>query len=321
MDGILLKGFLFYPSFHDALEGLDDATYGKLTRALADYAFKNKEPKLTGLEKMFFDMAKPLIDKSKAKSNAGKTGGQNGAGVSRNKGNNNASKKVSNQYQNNNKTIAKQNQNESESISNQYQNNNKTIRDIDIDIDIDIDKDIEGDIDKDKTDISNNLFKNTELENIDIEKKKVIKEKKHKYGEFNNVLLTDKENTALAEKFKDDAILIIDNFSSLKEMKGYKYKSDYLAILNWGAKAFYEKKNEPTESNPIQYAHTETDEQGNTIAIWPDGFRARLGVGEYLNANGEREYNKQYPSVPRDAKPRPSRDYFFNRESKTWTTA
>ena len=313
MDGILLKGFLFYPSFHDALEGLDDATYGKLTRALADYAFKNKEPKLTGLEKMFFDMAKPLIDKSKAKSNAGKTGGQNGAGVSRNKGNNNASKKVSNQYQNNNKTIAKQNQNESESISNQYQNNNKTIRDIDIDID----KDIEGDIDKDKKDISNSLYSSTELEDIDIEKKKVIKEKKQTrfipptIDEI-SAYCQERKNNVNAEKF-------FSHYESVGWMIGKNKMKDWRrAVITWELN----DKDRPSYSAPPQpTTRTETDENGNTIAIWPDGFMARLGVGEYINANGEREYNKQYPSVPRDAKPRPSRDYFFNRESKTWTTA
>ena len=33
----------------------------------------------------------------------------------------------------------------------------------------------------------------------------------------------------------------IQNFSELKEMKGYKYKSDYLALRNWGVSAYREK--------------------------------------------------------------------------------
>ena len=73
---------------------------------------------------------------------------------------------------------------------------------------------------------------------------------------------------------------------------------------------------------PIQQStKVTTDEQGNRIAIWADGTTARLGVGEYINAQGEREYNKQLPFVPRTATPRPGRDFFFNRESNTWTTA
>ena len=57
---------------------------------------------------------------------------------------------------------------------------------------------------------------------------------KRKYGEFQNVLLTDKEleklNTAFSEA---GAKLLIEKLSSGKQAKGYKYKSDYAAILTW----------------------------------------------------------------------------------------
>jgi hypothetical protein len=70
----------------------------------------------------------------------------------------------------------------------------------------------------------------------------IPKEKKHKNGTYQNVLLSDSELKKLCDTLgPDKAKAVIDNFSELKEMKGYKYKSDYLALKNWGIEA-YEKK-------------------------------------------------------------------------------
>ncbi len=58
------------------------------------------------------------------------------------------------------------------------------------------------------------------------------KEPKHKYGEYHHVLLTDKE----FEKLEDAVInreYWIKQLDDGIEMKGYKYKSHYLAILSW----------------------------------------------------------------------------------------
>lgn len=80
-------------------------------------------------------------------------------------------------------------------------------------------------------------------------KKEKPKVEKHKYGEFENVLLTDDEYQKLKYEHPTDADAIINNFSQLKEMKGYVYKSDYLALRNWGIRAFYEQKQ---RSKPIE---------------------------------------------------------------------
>ena len=76
----------------------------------------------------------------------------------------------------------------------------------------------------------------------------IPKEKKHKNGTYQNVLLSDSELKKLCETLgPDKAKAVIDNFSELKEMKGYKYKSDYLAIKKWGIEA-YEKKNATSQN-------------------------------------------------------------------------
>jgi len=59
--------------------------------------------------------------------------------------------------------------------------------------------------------------------------------KKHKYGEYKNVLLADDELEKLKSKFSDWRERI-ESMSSGVAMKGYKYKSHYLAILKWAEK-------------------------------------------------------------------------------------
>ena len=74
----------------------------------------------------------------------------------------------------------------------------------------------------------------------DKEKKKKTK---HKYGEYKNVLLTDDEyNKLLVQYGQVNLDKIITYFDKELEMKDYKYKSHYLVILKWAAKAALEQR-------------------------------------------------------------------------------
>ena len=64
---------------------------------------------------------------------------------------------------------------------------------------------------------------------------------KHKYGEYNNVLLTDAELEKLKSEYADWKDRI-ERLSSYIESKGAKYKSHYATIRNWARK---DKKEEP----------------------------------------------------------------------------
>lgn len=95
-------------------------------------------------------------------------------------------------------------------------------------------------------DIISNSLSNSNYNSISyIEEKENNKEKepKHKYGEYKNVLLTDKEleklNTEFGESQTEQAIVYLDEYI---EMKGYKAKSHYLAIRKWVYKAVKEHK-------------------------------------------------------------------------------
>lgn len=75
---------------------------------------------------------------------------------------------------------------------------------------------------------------------LDKEKKKNTK---HKYGEYKNVLLTDEEYNKLLEQYGSSSIeTIITYLDEYIEMKGTKYKSHYLVIKKWGAKAALEQR-------------------------------------------------------------------------------
>lgn len=90
------------------------------------------------------------------------------------------------------------------------------------------------DIDKNRIDI----------DNIEKEKNKEKKKNtKHKHGEYKNVLLTDEEYNKLLEQYGSSSLeTIITYLDEYIEMKGTKYKSHYLVIKKWGAKAALEQR-------------------------------------------------------------------------------
>ena len=92
--------------------------------------------------------------------------------------------------------------------------------------------------------INNNNNKNNENNNIP-------KPQKHKYGEYNHVLLTDEERDKLMNEYGVqetlEAITFLDEYI---EMKGYKAKSHYLCMRKWVFKALREQnqKNKPQQN-------------------------------------------------------------------------
>lgn len=72
---------------------------------------------------------------------------------------------------------------------------------------------------------------------------------KHKYGEHQNVLLTDDEYQKLMERFPEDYNDHINELSNGLALYGYKYKSHYLAILKWAEK---DKKQNKTQRSETQ---------------------------------------------------------------------
>lgn len=67
-------------------------------------------------------------------------------------------------------------------------------------------------------------------------------QKKVRWGEYKNVLLTEKEFRKLEDEYGDEVFDIVGHLDSYIEMKGYKAKSHYLAIKKWVVLAYREHK-------------------------------------------------------------------------------
>ena len=100
--------------------------------------------------------------------------------------------------------------------------------------DIDIEKEVEVEVD---LEINNNSAPTAT--------------KKHKYGTHNNVLLTDEEYLKLQERFPTDYNEKINTLSEGLALKGYKYKSHYLAVIKWAKNETPKATKQTTSSNPF----------------------------------------------------------------------
>ncbi len=74
------------------------------------------------------------------------------------------------------------------------------------------------------------------------------KPQKHRYGEYNHVLLTDAEHEKLEKEFGlDMTTACITYLDEYIEMKGYKAKSHYLAIRKWVLDAVHKHGKKKTQ--------------------------------------------------------------------------
>jgi hypothetical protein len=68
--------FIFYRSFMEALDGLNDTQYARVFRAISKYALDYKELRLTGVEKVIFQLVKPQLDANRKRYENGCRGGR-----------------------------------------------------------------------------------------------------------------------------------------------------------------------------------------------------------------------------------------------------
>jgi len=99
--------------------------------------------------------------------------------------------------------------------------------------------------DKNEKKIRNNIAASEETSPAD-----TAKANKHKYGEYNHVLLKDEELQKLKEEYSnwEELIKYLDEYI---EMKGYKAKSHYLCIKKWVVDAV--KKQKPKETKQQEW--------------------------------------------------------------------
>lgn len=102
MSNIIRDNYIFHESFHDAMSELPDSKYGRIMRAINEFALYGKEPdSFNGIELMVWKLIYPILAKSRNKAN-GKAGAP--------KNNQNALKKQSKFNQNSIKIQSNDNQ-------------------------------------------------------------------------------------------------------------------------------------------------------------------------------------------------------------------
>ena len=86
-------------------------------------------------------------------------------------------------------------------------------------------------------------------DNDNVNDNKKENNKKKKFGEFNNVLLTEEEYTKLEN---NNLLFYIEKLSAYLESTGKRYKSHYATILNWSRKEKQDNnKNEETKLTKV----------------------------------------------------------------------
>ena len=113
----------------------------------------------------------------------------------------------------------------------------------------------QGGIGENTKDITNNYNINN---NNKTSKKKSTKEPRHKYGEFKNVLLSDKDLEKLKAEYGEELVeKYIKKMDGWIELNGRRYKNYYLALRQWMNKEV-SKKQEKVEK---QEGDTKYDEE------------------------------------------------------------
>lgn len=110
-DNTIRDRFTFFRSFQEVIERFEEDDQLKIYRGIVKFALDGEEPKFNNpTVEMMWILMKPVLRKSEVRRDAGKTGGKNGKGISRNIGNQHAAKTKAKQKQINSKSKAKQKQ-------------------------------------------------------------------------------------------------------------------------------------------------------------------------------------------------------------------
>ena len=97
--------------------------------------------------------------------------------------------------------------------------------------------------DDDNNTIINNTVNNTY--------NKQTKKTRHKYGDNQNVLMTQEEHDKLSEKFPNDLEKRINNLSYYMASTGKSYKSHYMTIIAWARRDKETTQNKPLDLDNV----------------------------------------------------------------------
>ena len=95
----MIYGFTFYGNYYEAItQGLGEDEQGEVYKAIMDYAFAEKMPKLTGAALMAFKLIQPTIDASIKRREASRANGLKGGRPAKKKPTQNLTQNLSETY-------------------------------------------------------------------------------------------------------------------------------------------------------------------------------------------------------------------------------
>lgn len=201
-----MKEITYLPNeYLEEMDCLGDAEFGRLIRGLLYYSSTGEEPGLKGTERLFWKTVRNRENRfAEAYTKKCDVNAKNGA-----KGGRPKNRTVSDENSKN-RTVLDETQ---KSQQNRTELNcNRTI-----------------------TELKDNIKAPTEP--CAPEREKTADEKKrHKYGEYGNVLLSDTDMEKLKAEFPTDWQARIENLSSYMASKGVSYKNHLATIRNWARK-------------------------------------------------------------------------------------
>ena len=210
------KAFSFYRSYYEAAKDLptkeDQADF---LMAICSYIFDGVEPEITGVASAMFKLAKPNLDTSIKRASVGQTGGKSKSNAKQN-----GSKPEANAKQNGSKPEANDKQTESNDEANP------------------------------KRYMINDYMINDQVINEKEKRDKKEKPQRHKYGQYNNVLLSDDELKKLKDEFPSDWQERIERVSEYCASKGVTYKNYLATIRAWARKD--KPRIVPVQKNDVQ---------------------------------------------------------------------
>lgn len=125
--------FIFYRSFMEALSELNDEQYAKVFRAITKFALDGKEIKLTGIEKVIFQLIKPQLIANQKRYDNGCKGGRKSTKTEPNDNQNETENKPNdNQTESKPKPNENDNVNDNENVNDNYNYNKQASKYINI---------------------------------------------------------------------------------------------------------------------------------------------------------------------------------------------
>ena len=106
---------------------------------------------------------------------------------------------------------------------------------------------------------------NIEIDNIDTKTSREHREKRRKYGEYSNVLLSDTDLAELKEEFPNDWEERIERLSAYTASTGKTYNNHLATIRNWARRDSESQSKIDGRNKP---RHEKTEEEKKDDEAW-----------------------------------------------------